>query len=178
LRLRYDHVSSQKARSAKLPLEKTESLIDPATLFISDGQFGCEVKHGGWPHKISRRVRSIVRRAAHIGGPRGEKGGFLSGRSLQQSDADPASVEVNVSVSSALKLQCCRSLCFWKLVGLHPICKIEFRLRPESFLSIREYASYYRLPLWRRVVGQYLELETLPYLDFRLHLNSWYLLSF
>ena len=49
---------------------------------------------------------------------------------------------------------------------------MEFHLRPESFLSIREYASYYRLPLLRSVVGQYIELETLPYLNFRLHLNS------
>jgi len=54
-------------------------------------------------------------------------------------------------------------------VSLHPICKIEFHLRPESFLSIREYASYYRLPLWRRVVRQCIELETLSYLNFRLH---------
>jgi hypothetical protein len=63
-------------------------------------------------------------------------------------------------------------------VSLDPIGKIEFHLRPESFLSIREYASYYRLPLWRRVVGQYVELETLPYLNFRLQLNSFYVLSF
>jgi hypothetical protein len=56
-------------------------------------------------------------------------------------------------------------------VSLHPICKIEFHLRREPFLSIREYASYYRRPLFRRVVGQYIELETLPYPDFRLHLN-------
>src|SRR5262249_45711846 len=103
---------------------------------------------------------------------------FLSGRSLQQSDANPTSVEVYVSVSPALKFQSCRSLCFWKFVSLHPICKIELHLRPESFLSIREYASYYRQPLLRRVVGQYIELETLPYLNFRLHLNSLYVLSF
>src|SRR5207253_4453123 len=101
---------------------------------------------------------------------------FLSGRSLQQSDANPTSVEVYVSVSSPLKLQCCRSLCFWKFVSLHPICKIEFHLRPESFLSIGEYASYYRQPLLRSVVGQHIELETLPYLNFRLHLNSLYVL--
>src|SRR4030095_15273764 len=103
---------------------------------------------------------------------------FLSERSLQQSDANLTSVEVYVSVSSTLKFQRCRSLCFWKFVSLHPICKIEVHLRPECLLSIREYASYYRLPLWRRVVGQYIELETLPYLNFRLHLNSPYILSF
>src|SRR5436309_457913 len=97
---------------------------------------------------------------------------FLSGRSLQQSDANRTSVEVCVSVSSTLKHQRCRSLCFWKFVSLHPIRKIEVHLRPESFLSIRKYASYYRLPLLRRVVGQYVELETLSYLNFRLHLNS------
>src|SRR5215469_5588861 len=97
---------------------------------------------------------------------------FLSGRSLQQSDANLTSVEVYVSVSSALKLQCCRSLCFWKFVSLYPICKIEFHLRAVSFLPIGEYASYYRLPLLQRVVGQYIELETLPYLDFRLHLTK------
>src|SRR5215470_12287443 len=103
---------------------------------------------------------------------------FLSGRSLQQSDANLTSVEVYVSVSSALKLQCCRSLCFWKFMSLHPICKIEFHLGPEPFLSVREYASYYRQPLLRRVVGQYMELESLPYLNFRLHWNSLYVLSF
>src|SRR5215468_11296313 len=97
---------------------------------------------------------------------------FLSGRSLQQSDANLTSVEVYVSVSSALKLQCCRSLCFWKFVSLHPICEIEFHLRPESFLSIREHASYDRQSLLRRAVGHCIELETLPYLNFRLHLNS------
>src|SRR5215469_15842924 len=102
---------------------------------------------------------------------------FLSGRSRQQSDANLTSVEVYVAVDSALKLQCCRSFCFWKLVSLHPICKIEFNLRPESFFSIREYASYYGQPLMRRVVGQYIELETLPHLNFRLHLNSLYVLS-
>src|SRR5215831_13977226 len=100
---------------------------------------------------------------------------FLCGRSRQQSDANLASVEVYVSVSSTLKHQRCRNLCFWKFVSLHPICKIEFHLRPESFLSIREYASYYRLPLWRTVVGQYIELETLPDLNFGLHLNSLYI---
>src|SRR6185503_2131674 len=103
---------------------------------------------------------------------------FLSGRSRQQSDANLTSVEVCVSVSSTLKHQRCRNPCFWKFVSLHPICKIEVHLRPESFFSIREYASYYRLPLWRIVVGQYLELETLPYLNFRLHLNSLSVLSF
>src|SRR5215471_5789409 len=103
---------------------------------------------------------------------------FLSGRSLQQSDANHASVEVHVSVSSTLKHQRFRNLCFWEFVSLHPICKIEVHLRPESFLSSREHASYYRLPLWRRLVRQYIELETLPYLDFRLHLNSLYVLSF
>src|SRR5215469_3452897 len=76
------------------------------------------------------------------------------------------------------KHQRCRSLCFWKFVSLHPICKIEVHLLPESFLSIREYASYYRLPLLRRVVGQYIEIETLPYLNFGLHLKSLYVLSF
>src|SRR5215471_897234 len=86
---------------------------------------------------------------------------FLSGPSLEQSDANLTSVEVYVSVSSALKLQCCWSLCFWKFVSLHPVCKIEFHLRAKSFLPVREYASYYRQPLLRRVVGQY-ELETLP----------------
>src|SRR5215831_7162785 len=86
---------------------------------------------------------------------------FLSGRSLQQSDANPTSVEVYISVSSALKLQCSRSLCLWKFVSLHPICKIEFHLRPEPFLPVREHAGYYRQPLLRRVVGQY-ELEMLP----------------
>ena len=95
---------------------------------------------------------------------------FLGGRSRQQSYANLTSVEVYVSVSSTLKHQRCRNLCFWKFVRLHLICKIEFHLWPESLLSIREYASYYRLPLWRRVVGQYIELETLPYLNFRLHL--------
>src|SRR5262249_26105027 len=74
--------------------------------------------------------------------------------SLQQSDANPMSVEVWVSVSSALKLQHCWNLCFWKFVSLHPICKIEVHLRPESFLSIGVHARYYRLPLWRGVVGQ------------------------
>src|SRR5207248_7121119 len=82
------------------------------------------------------------------------------------------SVEIYVSVNSAFKHQGCRSLGFWKFVSLDPIRKIEVHLRPESFLSIRKYASYYGLPLLRRVVGQYVELETLPYLNFRLHLNS------
>src|SRR5262245_10276641 len=103
---------------------------------------------------------------------------FLRGRSLKQSDANQTSVEIYVSIISALKHQRCQSLCFWKFVSLHPICKIEVHLRPESFLFIREYASYYRLPLLRRVGGQYTELETLPYLNFRLHLNSLYVLSF
>ena len=93
---------------------------------------------------------------------------FLSGRSRQQSYANLTSVEVYVSVSSTLKHQRCRNPCFWKFVSLHPICKIEVHLRAECFLAIREYASYYRLPLWRTVVGQYIELETLPYLNFRL----------
>src|SRR5436309_1053250 len=97
---------------------------------------------------------------------------FLSGRSLQQSDAHHTSIEIRVSVNSTLKHQRCRRLCFWKFVSLHPICKIEVHLRPESFLAVRKYASYYRLPLVRRVVGRYVELETLPYLNFRLHLNS------
>ena len=98
---------------------------------------------------------------------------FLSGRSLQQSDGNLTSVEIYVSVNPALKHQRCRSLCFWKFASLHPICKIEVHLWPESFLSIRKYASYYGLPLLRRVVGQYVELETLPYPNFRLHhLNS------
>ncbi len=71
---------------------------------------------------------------------------FLSGRSRQQSYANLTSVEVYVSVSSTLKHQRCRNPCFWKFVSLHPICKIEVHLRPECFLAIREYASYYRLP--------------------------------
>ena len=45
----------------------------------------------------------------------------LSGRSLQQSDANQTSVEVCVSVSSTLKHQRCRNLCFGKFVSLHPI---------------------------------------------------------
>src|SRR5207244_12436023 len=94
-----------------------------------------------------------------------------SGRSLQQSDGNLTSVEICVSVNSALKHQRCRNVCFWKFASLHPISKIVVHLRPESFLSIRKYASYYRLPLRRRVVGQYLERETLPYLNFRLHWN-------
>src|SRR5438132_1372916 len=93
------------------------------------------------------------------------------GRSLQQSDGNLTSVEICVSVNSALKHQRCRNVCFWKFASLHPISKIVVHLRPESFLSIRKYASYYRLPLRRRVVGQYLERETLPYLNFRLHWN-------
>src|SRR5690348_18408947 len=97
---------------------------------------------------------------------------FLSGRSRQQSYTNLTSVKVYVSVSSTLKHQRCRNPCFWKFVSLNPICKIEVHLRPECFLFIREDASYYRLPLLRRVVGQYLELETLSYLNFRLHLNS------
>src|SRR6201993_3515211 len=103
---------------------------------------------------------------------------FLSGRSRQQSYANLTSVEVYVSVSSTLKHERCRNPCFWKFVSLHPICKIEVPPGPESFLAIRGYASYYRLPLRRTVVGQYIELETLPYLNFRLHLNSLYVLSF
>src|SRR5215831_16008961 len=99
-------------------------------------------------------------------------GYFTSGRSLQHSDANLTSVEVYVVVNSTLKHQRRRSLCFWKFVSLHPICKIEFNLRSEPFLFIREHASYYRRPLFRRVVGQYMELETLPYLNFRLHLNT------
>src|SRR5262249_33674848 len=102
----------------------------------------------------------------------------MSGRSLQQSDANQTSVEIYVFVSSALKHQFCRNLCFWKFVSFDPICKKGVRLRPECLLSIREYASYYRLPLWGRVVGHYIELETLPYLNFRFHLNSLYVLSF
>src|SRR5215475_10159916 len=102
---------------------------------------------------------------------------FLSGRSLQQSDANRTSVEVYVSVSSTLKHQRCRSLCFWKFVSLHPICKIEVHLGPESFLSIRKDASYDCLPLLRQVVGLYIEFETLAYLDFRLHLSSLILLG-
>jgi hypothetical protein len=77
---------------------------------------------------------------------------FRNGRSLQQSDGNHTPVEVYVSVNSTLKNQRCRSLCFWKLVSLHPICKIKVYLRPESFLSIRKHASYYRLSFWRRVV--------------------------
>src|SRR4029450_2153417 len=102
---------------------------------------------------------------------------FLSGKSLQQRDANQTSVEVYVSVSSRLKYKRRRNFCFGKFVSLHPICKIEFHLPPESFLSIREYASYYRLPLWRRFAGKHVELEPLPYLNFRLHLTSWYHLA-
>src|SRR5438874_12696638 len=97
---------------------------------------------------------------------------FRSGRSLQQGDGNLTSVEIYVSVNSALKHQGCRSLCFWKFVSLDPIRKIEVHLRPESFLSVRKYASYYGLPLLRRGVGPCVELKTLPYLNFRLHLNS------
>ena len=95
-------------------------------------------------------------------------------RLLHQSDGNHTSVEVYVSVISTLKHQRCRIFCFWKFVSLHPICKIVVRLRPEPFLSIRKYASYYRLPLLQRVVGQCSELETLSYLNFRLHLNSFF----
>src|ERR1700687_377463 len=97
---------------------------------------------------------------------------FLSGRSRQQSYANLTSVEVYVSVSSTLKHQRCRNPCFWKFVSLHPIFKIEFHLWPEPFLSIRKYASYHCLSLWRRVVGQHIELKTLTYLNFRLHLTG------
>src|SRR3954470_11654519 len=93
-------------------------------------------------------------------------------RSLQQRDAHHISVEVDASVISPLTHQRRRRLCFRKFVRLHPISKIVVPLRPESFLGIREYASYYRLPLLRRVGGQYGERETLPYLDFRFHLHS------
>src|SRR4029453_8069077 len=55
---------------------------------------------------------------------------FLSGRSLQQSDANQTSVEVCVSVSSTLKHQRCRNLCFGKFASLHPICKIKVPPRP------------------------------------------------
>ena len=48
------------------------------------------------------------------------------------------------------------------------------RLRPEPFLSIGKYASYYRLPLLRRVGGQYRERETLPYRNCRFHVNFSY----
>src|SRR5207248_10066367 len=98
--------------------------------------------------------------------------GFRSGRSIQQGDGNLTSVEIYSSVNSTLKYQGCRSLCFWNFVSLHPICKIEVHLGPESLLSIRKYASNYGLPLFGRVVGQYVELETLAYLNFRLHLNS------
>src|SRR5262245_46950712 len=93
-------------------------------------------------------------------------------RSLQQFDAHHLSVKVDVAVISTLKHQRCRSRCFWKFVRLHPIGKIVVHLRPHSFLSIREYASYYRLPLLHRVGGQYCERETLPYRNFRFHGNS------
>jgi len=62
--------------------------------------------------------------------------------SLRQSDANYTPVEVYISVSSTLKHQRCGRLFLWNFVSLHPICKIEVHLRPESFLSIREYASY------------------------------------
>ena len=94
---------------------------------------------------------------------------FPSGRSLQQSDANRTSLEVCISISCTLKHQRCWCLALWNFVSLHPIREIEVRFRPEPLLSIREYASYYRLPLLRRVVGQY-ELETLPHFNLRLHL--------
>src|SRR5205085_12190322 len=97
---------------------------------------------------------------------------FRSGRSLQQSDGNLTSVEIYVSVNSALKHQGRRSLCFWNFVSLHPVCKIEVHLRPESFLSIRKYASDYGPPLLRWLVGQYLELDTLPYPNLRMHFTS------
>src|SRR5262249_40608591 len=40
---------------------------------------------------------------------------------LQHGDADQTSVEIRVPVSSTLEHQCCRNLCFWKFVSLHPI---------------------------------------------------------
>src|SRR5205814_5705426 len=92
--------------------------------------------------------------------------------SLQQRDAHHLSVEVYIAVISTLKHQRCRSRCFWKFVRLHPVGKIVVHLRPHSFLSIREYASYYRLPFLRRVGGQYRERETLPYRNCRFHVNS------
>ena len=94
---------------------------------------------------------------------------LLTARSRQQSYFNLTSVEIYLFVSSTLKHQCCRKLCLWKFVSLHPICKIQVHLRPECFLSIRQYASYYRLPFWRMVVVQYFELETLPFLNFLLH---------
>src|SRR5690242_16299070 len=63
---------------------------------------------------------------------------YGSGRSLQHSDANLTSVEVYVVVNSTLKHQRRRRLFFWKFVSFHPICKIEFRLRTEAFLFIRE----------------------------------------
>ena len=131
-------------------------------------QGGVQQTRGRRPHGV--RLRSELKDAWEQAS--------ASGRSLQQSDSNLTSVEIYVSVNSTLKHQRCRSLCFWKFAGFHPICKIEVHLWPESFLSIRKYASYDGLPLLRRVVGQYLELETLPYLDFRLHLNSLYGLGF
>ena len=56
---------------------------------------------------------------------------FLSGKSLQQSNANLTSVEVYVPVSSTLKQQRCKSLGFWKFVSLHPICKIESTSGPS-----------------------------------------------
>src|SRR5215469_11278349 len=135
--------------------------------------------HSRYPPFRSGFLNSIVIVDSFACRESGDRGSmFLSGRSPQQSDANRPSVEVYASVSSTLKHQRCRNLCLWKFVSLHPICKIEFCLRSECFLSIREYASYYRLPLWRTGVGQYIELETLPYLNLRLHLNSLYVLSF
>jgi len=96
---------------------------------------------------------------------------FRRGRSIQHSDGNDTAVEVDVSVNSTLKHQNCRSFCFWKFGSLNPICEIEVYLRPHTFLSIRKYASYYSLPLLRRGVGRYVELETLSYLDFRFHSN-------
>src|SRR5215475_5292323 len=109
-----------------------------------------------------RRVMSISKCSKNgfdgVQRERDRRSMFLRGRSLQQSDANQTSVEVYVSVSSTLKHQRCRNLCFWKFVSLHPICKIEVHLRPESFLYIRVHPSYYRLSLWSGVVGQYIEL--------------------
>src|SRR4030095_11030276 len=70
---------------------------------------------------------------------------FRGGRSLQQSDVNDTPVEVYVSVNSTLKNQRCRSICFWKLVSLHPISKIKVYLRPHPLPSIRKHARYYPL---------------------------------
>jgi hypothetical protein len=81
-------------------------------------------------------------------------------------------IEVHVPINATLKYQLLRNLGFWKFVSLYPVRKIEFHLGPESFLFVREYTRYYCVPFLGRVVGQFIELEMLPYLNFRFHTNS------